>query len=149
MVGSDTERLGKRWALLAGWMIAGGAVPNVKAGSVFDGGVALVRNQAMFTPPAPAAAVHKFTGRLWSVGLLHAIEVEDAAVALMSAEGFGADAWGDRLTVTGVLTVENRWWQTGPLRDLLPQGWRAWRVLERRVAGRGRSGDQLVLLEPV
>ena len=148
-MGSGTERLGKRWALLSGWMIGWGLVPSVNAGSVFEGGVALVRNQAMFTPRAPDAAVHQFTGRLWTAGCLPAIELEDAAVALMSAEDFGANEFGDRLTATGVLTVENGWWEAGPLRDLLPQGWRSWRVLEQRVAGRGRSGDQLVLLEPV
>ena len=148
MVGAERERLGKRWALLAGWMIAGGAVPNVQAGSVFEGGLALVRNQAMFTPPAPQAAVHTLTGRLWSARQQHAVEVDDAVIALMSAEDFDVDMWGNRLMVSGVLTVENRWWQPGPLRDLLPNGWRTWRVLERQDAGRGRSGDQLVLLEP-
>jgi hypothetical protein len=130
-------------------MVSAGVVPDVRAGSVFEGGLALVRNQAMFTPPAPQVAVQTLTGRLWSARRQHAVELEDAVVALMSAEDFDGDMWGNRLMVSGVLTVDNQWWQPGPLRDLLPRGWRTWRVLEAVDAGRGRSGDRLVRLQAV
>jgi hypothetical protein len=148
MVDPRTEKMGKRWALLPGWLVAAGAVPEPRAGETFEGGVGLVRNRNVFDPPAPDAAVHTLTGPLWNSGHQCAVEVDGAAVALMSDERFDADLAGNRVMVTGVLTVETQWWQPGPLRNLLPHGWQTWRVLEVQDAGRGTSRDRLVLLEP-
>jgi hypothetical protein len=145
MVGA--EKMGNRWVLLPGWMVEDGTVPAPRAGATFEGGLGLVRNQDIFKPPAPDAAVHTLTGLYWSSGQLHAVEVDGAVVALMSDGSFDVDVAGNRLTVTGVLSVETRWWQPGPLRELLPRGWRTWRMLDVQDAGRGVTGDRLVLLQ--
>lgn len=148
MVDPRTEKMGKRWALLPAWVVAAGAVREPRAGETFEGGIGLVRNRNMFEPPAPEAAVHTLTGPLVHSGRQYAVEVDGAAVALMSDEEYASDLAGTRVMVTGVLTVETQWWQPGPLRDMLPHGWRTWRVLEVQDAGRGTSRDWLVLLEP-
>lgn len=127
-----------------GYIIGDGAVENPIPGHLISTGLGIIVTDT--EDPVRHPEAQELTGVLRQAGHLCALDGRVTAV-IMSETPLPEAAVDTEITLHGQLLVEPYLWGVGPLRALLPHGWRTWRVLATEAIAASPLGDLLARLD--